>query len=212
MLIVSQLVRRDDCADELRHLKLWNMRADAVRRVHLSVFFQLGKHLTNHEVAKNCTNHILSQLQQAHLNCVIRNEHLTDYQGISEPFFSFDLKRGLASMDDMSRRCVYFSLLSELPLKKAVTLTWGKLKRLKATGQYRHLDAAWDVIDATPHHFQTPLVFWRYENGEVCALDFIEEDVRLAFGMEFSALKQHFASMILFDQGQEAQALLRRWR
>ncbi len=210
MLIVSQLVKRDDCADELRQLTLWNMRTDAVRRVHLSVFFQLGKRLTDHHIAQNCANYILERLKSAHLNRVIRNPHLMGCEGIVTPFFSFELKRGLQSMDMMSRRCVYFALLSDLPITQVVKLTWHKVKDLKRR-QFAHLDAAWDVLDGTPHHIHSPLVFWHHDGDEVQGLEFIEEDVQLAFGVTFSELRMKFADMVLLDQSHDAEQLIQKW-
>lgn len=210
MITVSKLVGKNDCAEVLHDLKIWNMDAEEVTKAHVQGFFYRAKLRTDRDIARNCANFIVQAITEAHDDRIVRNDRLNDLVISEPPYLSSDLRLALEQMTVPARRCVYFALLMGWRIEEAAQLTWSTVKQLRSQGAIH--DAAIDVLDALPRHFKSDLVFWEQTNQpKPTMLVGLKLDVELAFNCTYGELLEKFQTMVLVDPVLHASELKTIW-
>ncbi|MCR9484066.1 hypothetical protein [Vibrio alginolyticus] len=212
MITVSKLVGKENCAEELQDLKIWDMDVEEVMPAHLQGFFYRSKLRTSRDIAKNCANFIARSITEANDKKFVRNDRLSNFSISEPPYLSSELRLSLEQMSVPARRCTYFALLMGWPIERAVELTWKEINEMKESGQMTYHDAALDVIDCMPRHFKNNLVFWDQSNtGQPVALVGLRLDIETAFDCTYEELLDKFQTMVLVDPTIHADELKTIW-
>lgn len=176
---------------EMAKSPIWTQPIDHIHPSQLMAFRAKMSMRGQKAQADAALDYMLRQVAGAVDKDDINSVVMLDYFEPNESFITTDeLVHGFEQMQRPMPAAILFGLEMNMRPDEVVTLTWQKAKKLKLTGQARH------ILKSQPIHIATRYVFWQ-QRDRVMPLFGMDQEVFDVFGKVWGELQHAYNRMVV---------------